>query len=376
MNLGHLDGLLQEAAHNENLGYPVPATARLRFPKRVLMRISRLYLDRQMQVNRSLRLGLQELGVQLTTLTQQFDLVRRQMLGEAQESNVELHSALAAVQQDLQRVQGAMKEVLEEQARREATARRRAAQVDLFLTRVRQSLPEPPPPERLADLPSRWDGLYGSFEEVFRGSFEEVQRRLHPYLADLPRADREHPVLDVGCGRGEWLDLLSQNGIPAYGVDLNEEVVRRARERGFHVLHENGLRHLEALQPGALSAVTGFHVAEHLQPDDLLEFLDLALRALRPGGLLLLETPNPTNLVVGASTFYLDPSHVRPLHPQLLSFLADARGYVDISIRSANDTAMPSLEPLADHPELTPIFELLNQHLGSAPDYALLAHRL
>src|SRR5437763_7499231 len=98
-------------------------------------------------------------------------------------------------------------------------------------------------------MSSAWDGLYSTFEDIYRGSYEEIQDRFKVYLADLPNVN-EIPgfrVLDVGCGRGEWLDLLKQNGVSAYGVDTNIEVVRKSTDRGLDVRQEDVLEHMRGL---------------------------------------------------------------------------------------------------------------------------------
>lgn len=368
---GNLDRMLREAAANEDLGYPVPRAVRLRLVKRGLTRIARLYLDRQVRVNRALRLGLEELAV---ALGERLDLIQRQMLSELQEGDADLQSALTVVQQELRELRASLGEGEERYREEQVHMRRLKAQVDRVVSTVRRSLPSPEP-EQVAGLPRAWDGLYEAFEDEFRGPFDDIKERLRPYLDELPAADVQHPVLDLGCGRGEWLELMLENEICAYGVDSNDQAVERAEERGVRVVRGDALDHLRSLEPESISVVTAFHLAEHLAPNDLIELFDLALCALRPGGLLLLETPNPGNLIVAASTFYLDPTHMRPLHPELLSFLARARGYVDIEVRSMNGSRTPSLENV-DNPELAPIVELLREHLASAPDYALLARRL
>ena len=168
------------------------------------------------------------------------------------------------------------------------------------------------------------DALYSAFEEQFRGSREEVARRLTVYLPVLDKAgvrDAESPVLDLGCGRGEWLELLGQHDFAARGVDLNEEFVVHGQQRGIDLVHADAVEYLSSKPEGSYAAVTSFHMVEHLPPGRLVELLAQTHRVLRPVGILILETPNPENHVVGADTFYLDPSHVAPLPPALLQFL-------------------------------------------------------
>lgn len=171
--------------------------------------------------------------------------------------------------------------------------------------------------------------FYRAFEDKYRGSRELIKERLRvylPFVTPLAQLHPHLPALDLGCGRGEWLELMADNHITAHGVDLDEGMLAACRERGLSVLHTDALAHLQAQSDHSLLAITGFHIAEHL-PFDLLQALfTQAPRVLIPGGLLILETPNPENLLVGACHFYMDPTHQRPLPSQLLSFLAEHHG--------------------------------------------------
>ncbi|MGA8295469.1 MAG: class I SAM-dependent methyltransferase [Acidimicrobiales bacterium] len=259
-----------------------------------------------------------------------------------------------------------------------ADVRYRVGQVDLFLNEVKRSLPEPPVPERLAELPGALANLYPSFEEVMRGSEVVVKERARAYLDDIVEIDRKGPVLDLGCGRGEWLELLRDAGIDAYGVDVNEQYVEEGLTKGLDTRHADALEHLKGLPEFGLSAVTAIHLVEHLDIETLLEVLDLSLRALQPGGLLILETPNPENLIVGASSFYLDPTHVHPLPPLLLSFLVNARGFNDVVVRELKreepiDPEIPPEAPWAE--DVAKVWNFLQERVNGPEDYAVLARR-
>ena len=177
------------------------------------------------------------------------------------------------------------------------------------------------------------EATYLDFEQSFRGSRDEIrsrQRDALPYIDHLrPEGGR---LLDLGCGRGEWLELLRSEGIPAYGVDSNASMVGDALNAGLDVVCGDALGHLENVEESTLQGVSAFQFVEHIAMDVLVKLLDECLLALRPGGILLLETPNPTNLVVGAATFYLDPTHLRPIHPDFLRFLVESRGFVDVEV--------------------------------------------
>jgi len=177
--------------------------------------------------------------------------------------------------------------------------------------------------------------FYRAFEERYRGSRATIRERLRVYLPFvLPL--REGPAgcraLDLGCGRGEWLELLRDAGIDARGVDRDEAMLQAARALGLAVERGDALETLKSLPAQSEDVVSAFHVAEHLAFEDLHALVREALRVLRPGGLLLLESPDPENLSVGAASFYLDPTHVRPLPAGLLAFLAEHCGFGRVKI--------------------------------------------
>jgi SAM-dependent methyltransferase len=194
--------------------------------------------------------------------------------------------------------------------------------------------------ERLAAVAggrsARFAAVYPAFEDRFRGSEQEVRGRLAVYLPRVRgavRADAGGPrVLDVGPGRGEWLAMLAEDGVAAAGVDDNLPMVEHLRGRGLEVVHGDGTGHLESVPAGSLDVVTAFHVVEHLDLEALLGLLGAARRALRPGGLLVAETPNPTNLVMGACNFHLDPTHRTPIPPAQLEFLVRASGFGGVEV--------------------------------------------
>lgn len=228
-----------------------------------------------------------------------------------------------------------------------------------------------PPAQHAGAVPARLDGFYAAFEDAFRGERASIKARQAvylPYLSRFHAGTPSAPVLDIGCGRGEWLELLGENGLVASGVDLNALFVEQCRNHGFEAVHGDALARLAALPAGALGAVTGFHIAEHLAFDTLVGLLDAALRALRPGGVLILETPNPENLLVGALNFYDDPTHRNPLTPQALDFLARQRGF------SATEILRLHPYPPAFHvADPSPLAERFNSLFYGPQDYALIA---
>ncbi|MDQ2827360.1 MAG: class I SAM-dependent methyltransferase [Actinomycetota bacterium] len=226
------------------------------------------------------------------------------------------------------------------------------------------------------------DSTYVDFEHRFRGTRDEIRSRQKDavqFVIGLVGA--KAPLLDLGCGRGEWLDLARELDIPAYGVDSNAAMVAEATAAGLDARVEDALGHLAQLEESTLQAVSAFHFVEHVPVDVLVELLDSALVALRPGGTLLLETPNPTNLVVGASSFFLDPTHHRVLHPDFLSFLVESRGYVDVQVHFVHPVVEASvlddghIDGLEDSARLRRMVSGVEWALFGPQDYLLTARR-
>jgi O-antigen chain-terminating methyltransferase len=255
----------------------------------------------------------------------------------------------------------------------------RLAQVDLVLDRVRHSLPEVPPAEELAELPGAFDNLYAAFAEAFRGPREAVKERMRPYVADILAVDSALPVVDLGCGRGELIELLTEAGVACYGVETNLYYVKSGTAAGLDVRHAEATAHLAELKEHSLRAVTAIQLVAHLPLERLIELLDLAVRAIEPGGALVLETPNPGNLVVGSSSFYLDPTRRQPIPPELLAFLVEARGFTSVEVRRLARDDAPRLEPVAAgepwSDDVRRILDLVGPRLFDAPDYAVIARR-
>jgi SAM-dependent methyltransferase/glycosyltransferase involved in cell wall biosynthesis len=169
---------------------------------------------------------------------------------------------------------------------------------------------------------------YRSFEDVFRGPEERIRELLVPYV-DLLRG--HEPVLDVGCGRGELLDLLRDAGIRAIGVDLDTGMVERAREKGHEVERGDAVEYLDQNE-GTFGAIAAIHVIEHLPYESLLRFLELARRRLAPGGVFVAETVNPHSLQA-FKTFYTDLTHRAPIFPEVAAALARIQGFESVEIR-------------------------------------------
>lgn len=218
----------------------------------------------------------------------------------------------------------------------------------------------------------RLDPLYVAFEDRFRGSRADIRERQRahlPLMAEAGAGTAARPILDVGAGRGEWLDLLRAEGLQARGVDLNRSMAEMCQGLGLDCVQGDAVEYLRSLPDGALGAVTGFHIIEHLPFRTLVALLDESLRALAPGGVILFETPNPANLMVGSRWFYLDPTHRNPLPGEMVAMIAEARGFVRAEIRELHPTGARF------RARDTELAEQLDRLFHGPQDYALVARK-
>ena len=174
------------------------------------------------------------------------------------------------------------------------------------------------------------DYKYVAFEDRFRGSVDEIRTKLGAYL---PLFEGARDVLDIGCGRGEFLGLLRTAGVPARGIDLNGEMIASARACGLDAEVADARAYVESLADGSLGGIFAAQVVEHLDPRYLMRLLDAAFDKLRPGAPIVMETINPACWLAFFSSYLRDPTHVRPVHPETLEYLVRASGFGDVSIR-------------------------------------------
>lgn len=221
---------------------------------------------------------------------------------------------------------------------------------------------------------------YAAFEDAFRGERSQIKRRVAHYLRTLIAAGIEPNgdgvILDLGSGRGEWLEVLSESGYRGRGVDLDRGMLAASRDRGHEVVEADAVDFLRVQDDNTYAAITAFHVVEHIPHLTLIQLLDQAKRVLRPGGVLILETPNPENVLVGACTFYLDPTHRNPIPPQLLQWVVQNHGFEGAAIeRLTEHRGSPALLPVSSD---TPGAAQLNQMVAwftAPPDYAVIARK-
>jgi O-antigen chain-terminating methyltransferase len=402
-----------ETAKIADLGLPAP---RNRPWRRLLARLAWPVLKRQIDVNHWTEAQLADVRAQVADAQVRLQgiegavHVRVEQLNEAQKTLERFESTLETVGEILRRHEKAIGNAQEQsfarQVASEGIIRREMGELALELNDFRSTyamsmasiLPKLAATELVSDRrpvagsvteehsksrehsgPASDLGAFDvALAEAFRGPELVIRDRVREYLPDLEPAGSLGPILDVGCGRGELLQVLKQAGVEAYGIDSNALCVSACQERDLSVLEIDAQSHLESVQESSLGAVTAIHVVEHLAIEELVWFVDLCMRAIKPGGKLIFETPNPENLMVASLSFYLDPTHRRPLPPDLLKFILASRGIVEIEVRRLARGERALADPMDGEPwfgDVKPAVDVLNAHFAAPSDYAVIATR-
>lgn len=221
----------------------------------------------------------------------------------------------------------------------------------------------------------RLDAVYVAFEDAFRGSREDIKSKQAVYIPILKESGigtRNMPILDIGCGRGEWLELLRDHQLTGSGIDRNEIMLEECRNWGLDVAEGEAVSYLSALPAVSLGAITGFHIIEHMPFLSFIALLDECLRVLKPGGMVIFETPNPGNFHVSVQNFYMDPTHLKPLPSAMIHFFVEARGFCDVNILELH----PYPESLLLPNDPYGIGQKLNGYLYGPQDYAVIGRKV
>lgn len=213
-----------------------------------------------------------------------------------------------------------------------------------------------------------FDSLYVSFENQFRGSRKEIKNKLKVYLPFINDFNVDINILDVGCGRGEWLELLSETGYKNIkGIDLNQLMVSFCKDIEQDVECIDVIRYLKSLNDESLSVITGFHIIEHLPFEVLMTLFAESLRVLKRGGMIIFETPNPRNILVGSSDFYLDPTHIKPIHPEALKFLVVQTGFYNVKSLILENDNLSNFDNLS--------FNDINDYINIGRDLVVIGYK-
>lgn len=281
----------------------------------------------------------------------------------------ELHERHAA---ELQALKVQVEKQIDDLIERLQKSRMDIAQQETRLSRLLEGTgvtPSAPSQQSHPEQDHLLDSLYFSLEDELRGTPEQIKEEVKVYLPVLQNAGISSDILDVGCGRGEWLQVLREEGFQARGIDTNRILVQQCKDLSLDVEEREALEYLGSLSDGSLNAITAFHFAEHLPLETLVRFLDEAGRTLKPGGLIILETPNPENLLVGSCNFYLDPTHKNPIPIPTMRLLVEARGFrceEVLKLHAVSSTKIEVKDQLTSH---------LNHFLYGPMNYAVVARK-
>lgn len=397
---------LHEAWAVSGAGTDLPADARMRQVKRAILMAMRPVTSHQVPFNRELAVAVKELAGGLAAIGARVDDVDRTV----DTASARLQANLAtteltvddladdvgrlteAVDELLTRTKRLEEELVDERAtvsalrrRQDLVLRKARSAIDAAATEAEEAEAEGPsaevdPAGLVGEDARRVDGLGEDLIGLVRGTRDEVRAEVEMFIADVIATGAAGPVIDLGCGRGEWLEALRDRGVEAYGVDTSQWHVSAAGERGLDVRLAEATAHLSTLSESSIGAISAFHLVDRLGTDSLVDLIDGALAALRPGGILILATPNPTSLEVGAADFWLDPARRRPVHPRLLEFLVLSRGFAEAELRwmrPADPTTLIRPDDLggADDGRRRSVVERLNRALAGPRDYAVVARK-
>ncbi len=276
----------------------------------------------------------------------------------------QLHAVVAHYRQDMQAVR---QQMLGQQAQLNALLNELRDKVNGGELRPEQEV------QLATHASDKLDAFYLAFENAARGDESEIRDQLSVYLPHLKAAGTVTtgaPLLDVGSGRGEWLALLRDEGLSAKGVDVSAVLADHCARQNLDVTVADGIAHLRSLPDASLGAVSAFHVIEHLPFESLYDLVEQCFRVLVPGGVVIFETPNPENLMVGSHTFYHDPTHRNPITPTLIEFLLQHLGLENTELLRLHpypaDALVVGMDPLTDR---------INGAFCGPQDFAVLGYK-
>lgn len=215
---------------------------------------------------------------------------------------------------------------------------------------------------------------YVAFENKYRGSQELIRSRLKVYLKYF---EKENNILDIGCGRGEFLELLRENNIEAKGIDVDEGMLLLCKEKNLNVENIDALKYLSELEDNSLGGVILTQVIEHLEPNDLINLISLSYKKLKPGAYFIAETINPQSLIVFTQAYFMDLSHIRMIHPYTVKFLVDQEGFKDASLEYFSEVPesvkIPQINELPE--DFNQAMVRLNNLVYGSRDYAIIGRK-
>jgi SAM-dependent methyltransferase len=310
------------------------------FAKRVLQQLLTPILERQSSYNAINARLVAYLCERMTGIEEQVASALESMRAEETAFLDGLRETVTVQLENLAQQQATALQALQMEVASQSRERRaQERHLTRLLDEVHKHLSEPIPEDRLPKLAHEEtytsDAFFTAFDEQFRGTRAATKERFRMYLPPLKEAKigmGDNPIVDLGCGRGEWLELLQEEGLQAKGIDRNRVLVEECQQYGLEVVENDIVSYLCRLPDSCLGGVTGFHIIEHLSFDVVLTLVDEVVRVLRPGGVAIFETPNPQNVLVSTHEFYIDPTHRHPFPSSLMKFVAEVKGLKHVKI--------------------------------------------
>jgi 2-polyprenyl-3-methyl-5-hydroxy-6-metoxy-1,4-benzoquinol methylase len=205
------------------------------------------------------------------------------------------------------------------------------------------------------------DKFYKALEEKFRGNKKNIKDKLKIYLPILNLIDKNKKIIDIGCGRGEFLELLKENGYKNLtGIDTNKEMLNEIKYKEIQIFTDDGIEFLKKQPFKSAGVISSFHMIEHIEFEKVLTLIKEAFRVLDDNGILILETPNPENLKVASENFYLDYTHIKPIPMELLKFTVEFAGFEARILRLNHQKIGNSIKDII---------------YGVSPDYAVIGFK-
>ena len=337
------------------------------FLQRLLQKVVRKASSTDYDRQRDFNVALLDLLVDVRALT---ETVRNELQGDLASQQRDLKNAEAHLAGEVQKV----RDLVPGAARRnDALIAALDQKIESLAVRLRD-LTNPLIERAAAGAPAASDFLYRRLEDGLRGSEAEVREAMRPYVE---RARALQPVLDVGCGRGEFLAICRERKIEARGFDTNERSVADLRQRGFDVTLSAIPECFAGMPDGSAGSILAAHVVEHLPVEALFALFAESARVLRSGGVLMIETPNAESLLVSASEFWRDPTHLAPRHPAALVLLAREYGFdleEVVAVHPLPEGTAIELGP-DDPPAVRRVIEAVNARLFGPQDLRLIVSR-
>jgi len=220
--------------------------------------------------------------------------------------------------------------------------------------------------------------------DLTRGTRDDLKKRQEKYVELF--IDAPGPILDIGCGRGEMLDMLRCQEIESWGVDLEDRMVEETRSKGIHAVQADGLEALDSVEDASLGGIFSAQVIEHMYPGEIMAFLNLSRRKIAEGGRFVLETLNPSSIAVLTKSYFRDLDHKQPLHPEYMKLIIKMAGFIDVQLHYTSPfTPEEQVPPLPSavkikisqeaHSAIQDKFNLINDMLYGMQDYYVTARQ-